>query len=341
MREPPRGSSFAPEDWAVLSRHWYPVARLIDISDQPYGARLLDVPLVIYRAGGVLVVARDICIHRGTPLTMGRVEGDEIVCAYHGFRYGPDGRCRAVPAHPNLPIPPKLKLLTFPAVERYGLLWTCLADDPPGAKAIAPFPAWDDADYQPILPPTVDIAGSAGRQMEGFLDVAHFAWVHVESFGDPEKPEVPSYKVTPSDGSLHVDYWSEVSNFPKGLQDRAPAGFRWLRAFDVYPPFAARLIVHFPDDGKLWILNAASPLSARQTRLFVPIARNFDKDLPVEDVYAFNARVFDEDRRFVEAQTPEDLPLDLTSEAHITADRTSIAYRRLLAGLGLGRGYTS
>ena len=66
--------------------------------------------------------------------------------------------------------------------------------------------------------------------------------------------------------------------------------------FDVYPPSCARLVVHFPEGGRLWILNAASPISARQTRLFCPIARNFDKQSPVEEVYAFNLQIFNEDR---------------------------------------------
>jgi vanillate O-demethylase monooxygenase subunit len=35
------------------------------------------------------------------------------------------------------------------------------------------------------LPPYVDIAGSSGRQLEGFIDVAHFAWVHHEAFAEP------------------------------------------------------------------------------------------------------------------------------------------------------------
>ncbi|MCL6460007.1 MAG: aromatic ring-hydroxylating dioxygenase subunit alpha, partial [Gorillibacterium sp.] len=48
-----------------------------------------------------------------------------------------------------------------------------------------------------------------------------------------------------------------------------------------------------------------------------------------------------EDKAMVEAQTPEDLPLDLQAEAHIPADRTSIAYRQLLSKLGLGRNYSS
>ena len=76
--------------------------------------------------------------------------------------------------------------------------------------------------------------------------------------------------------------------------------------FEVDVPFFARLTVHFPDHGRLSILNAASPVSARKTRLFVPIVRNFDKDLPLDDVYAFNRQVFEEDRAIVEQQRPED-----------------------------------
>jgi vanillate O-demethylase monooxygenase subunit len=55
----------------------------------------------------------------------------------------------------------------------------------------------------------------------------------------------------------------------------------------------------------------------------------------------FNHRVFAEDQEIVEAQCPEDLPIDLTEEVHIRADRTSIEYRKALGALGLGRSYTS
>ena len=186
------------------------------------------------------------------------------------------------------------------------------------------FGAWDDVEFQPILAPTIDIAGSAGRQIEGFLDVAHFAFVHLETFGDPGNTAVPAYSVaTTPTGGLHVEYASTVSNVPKGFQHDTPPGFQWLRVFDVYPPFAARLIVHFPGAGQLWILNAPCPVSAKSCRLFVPIERNFNKDGPVEDVHDFNLKVFNEDRVMVEAQTPEELPLDLREEIHIPADRTS------------------
>jgi Vanillate O-demethylase oxygenase C-terminal domain len=101
------------------------------------------------------------------------------------------------------------------------------------------------------------------------------------------------------------------------------------------------LTVGFPGGGLLHILNAASPVSARKTRLFVPLCRNFDKDAPLEQTLDFNNQVFAEDIAIVEQQWPEDLPLDLHAEAHFPADRSSITYRKGLAALGLGRSYTA
>lgn len=334
----PRDNTFTAEDWTVLSRYWYPIATAREIADRPVGVKLLDVKLVVYRSGEQIVVARDLCFHRGAPLSLGTVENGEIVCPYHGFRYNCEGKCTAVPAHPAQKISPRLKLIVYPAVERYGLVWTTLSG---GEANIPPFPAWDDPAYLNIELPSFDIAGSAGRQMEGFLDVSHFAFVHTETFGDRSNTEVPEYKVVPDGDGLHIEYWSTVSNYSKLQLNQAPEGFEWLREFRVFPPFAASLTVHFPEGGKLNILNCASPVSARYTRLFCPISRNFDLEAPVEDTIRFNLQVFQEDRAMVEAQTPEDLPLDLQAEAHIPADRTSIAYRQLLRKLGLGSPYTS
>ncbi|MEA5464542.1 hypothetical protein VB741_12455 [Leptothoe sp. PORK10 BA2] len=196
-------------------------------------------------------------------------------------------------------------------------------------------------DYQPILPDSMAINAAVGRQMEGFLDVAHFAWVHHEAFANRDNPVVPPYTVTPTPHGLRAEYVSTVSNFPKALQHRAPQDFEWLRVFDVFLPFAAILRVHFPAGGRLCILNAPSPISARKTRLFSPLCRNFDQDQPLEPVYEFNRQIFSEDKEVVEAQYPEDLPLDLSTEYHIPADKTSIAYRKGLANLGLTKMYTA
>lgn len=337
---PPLHSTFDAADWKLLAAHCYPIALVRNIGDGPVATTLLDEPLLIYRVGGKLVVARDICPHRGVPLSLGRHDGEGIVCRYHGLRFGEQGRCNRIPASPNTPIPGKLHLTTYPAVERYGLVWTCLAehgaaiDERVILPAIPVMPFWDDADFQQIVCPSFDIAGFAGRQMEGFLDVAHFGWIHTDTFGDQNNTEVPAYVAVETAKGFFADYRSSVGNYPVGVEAKGPDGFEWLRRFDVHLPFVATLTIHFPDDGRLVIMNAASPVSARKTRLFAPIARNFDKDLPVQGVYDFNLRVFEEDRLIVETQRPEWLPLDPAAEGHIPADRSSIAYRKGLRKMG-------
>ncbi|KZB90115.1 Rieske (2Fe-2S) protein [Bacillus sp. VT 712] len=334
----PRDCTFSKEDWTTLSTYWYPIAQAAEVNEKPLSVKLLDVNLVVYRTKKQVVVARDLCVHRGTPLSMGWVEEEEIVCPYHGFRYNTEGACTSIPAHPDANISPRLCMTVYPVIEQFGLIWTSLTGE---MDNIPQFQAWDDPDFQQIVCPSFDIGGSAGRQMEGFLDVAHFAWVHTDTFGDRNNAFVPRYKVDKTDYGLNVEYLSTVSNYSKEQAHLNPENFKWLRVFDVYPPFTATLKVYFPEGGQLWIMNAVCPVSARETRLFVPIARNFDKDSPVEGVYDFNLRVFDEDREMVENQKPEDLPLDLQMEAHIAADQTSIAYRKLLKSIGLSFIYTS
>ena len=337
----PRNCTFHSEDWAILARHWYPIALARDLGDRPLAAKLLDAPLVLYRAGGRTVVADDICPHRGVPLSMGAQTDDGVVCAYHGLRFGADGRCNHVPAHPDRAIPPRLHVRTYPCIERYGLVWTCLRADAGAEPAVCPMPHWDDAGFQQIVCPSIDIFGFAGRQIEGFLDVAHFAFVHTATFGDANNAAVPLYNPVRTATGFEVEYRSTVGNYPIGVSDRGRPGFEWLRHFTAFLPFTATLTVHFPDDARLVIMNAASPVSARVTRLFAPIGRNFDTDLPVQDVYDFNRRVFEEDKAIVEAQMPECLPLDPMLEAHIPADRSSMAYRRGLRDIGLSRFFIS
>jgi vanillate O-demethylase monooxygenase subunit len=332
----PLTCTFDVDDWRKLASYWYPIALSREVADGPVAAKLLDALLVVYRVNGKVVVADDLCPHRGTPLSMGKHDGKGVACAYHGLRFGSDGRCNLIPAQPHDAIPQKMHLRTYPVQEAYGLVWTCLRPESDTVD-IPEMPHWDEAGFQQITCPSLDIFGFAGRQMEGFLDVAHFAFVHPSTFGDPNNTLVPPYVPKPTERGFEVEYRSSVGNYPIGKEDRGQAGFEWLRHFRVHLPFTATLEIHFPGDSRMTIMNAASPVSAKVTRLFAPIDRNFDTDLPVQDVYDFNDKIFREDKRIVEAQKPECLPLDPRMEAHIMADRSSIAYRRGLRDMGLSR----
>jgi vanillate O-demethylase monooxygenase subunit len=332
----PRGSSFTEGDWNILARQWFPVAVAADLAAQPLAVRLLDIELVLYRSGSTLVAARDLCPHRGMRLSRGWVDAGEIICPYHGLHFATDGRCTSIPSRPDARLSDRLSLTVLPSVERYGLIWVTLL----GEEPILPrLDGWEDAEVLRIVCDPLDLVASAGRQIEGFLDVAHFAWAHTGTFGNRANPVVPDYEVEPTERGLRVHYLSHVSNYGPDQADRVPADFLWRRTFEVFPPFCATLRVDFPDAKSLWILNAASPVSARETRLFCPIVRNFDLDGSVAAFREFNHRVFEEDRVLVENQKPEDLPLDAGAEIAIPADRTSVAYRRLLKQMGLSLVY--
>ncbi|MCX4092400.1 aromatic ring-hydroxylating dioxygenase subunit alpha [Nocardia sp. alder85J] len=335
----PRDCTFEPSDWQILARHWYPIALVREVTAAPIAATLLDEPLVVYRAGAEIVVANDLCPHRGTPLSAGRGDGATVACLYHGIRFGAGGRCVAIPAHPQGRIPARMHLDPYPVIQRFGLVWTSLdrAADPAAMPAM---PCWDAEGFQQINCPSIDIAAFAGRQVEGFLDVAHFGFVHEGTFGDPDNVEVPDYRPVVTEYGFEVDYPSSVGNYPHGGKVGEP-GFLWLRHFETFVPFTATITIHFPDGGLLSIMNAASPVSARRTRMFAPIARNFDTDQPVTDVYAFNLRIFEEDRAVVEIQKPENLPLAPGIEVNIPADRSSVAYRRALRRMGLSEFFTA
>ncbi|MCV5372376.1 molybdenum cofactor-independent xanthine hydroxylase subunit HpxD, partial [Acinetobacter baumannii] len=91
---------------------------------------------------------------------------------------------------------------------------------------------WDDAGFQQINCPAFEVKGFAGRQVEGFLDVAHFAWIHTDTFADPDNQQVPDYTPQETPFGFVADYWSSVGNYPASSDFRAPEGFQWLRHFE-------------------------------------------------------------------------------------------------------------
>lgn len=123
----PRHCTFSPSDWAILSQFWYPVAWSRDLGRSPLAAVLLDQRLVIWRTAAGISIANDLCLHRGVPLSLGQVQGDQLICKYHGFHYNGAGQCTLIPANPQAKIPARLCLKTYPVREAFGLIWTCLA----------------------------------------------------------------------------------------------------------------------------------------------------------------------------------------------------------------------
>jgi hypothetical protein len=74
--------------------------------------------------------------------------------------------------------------------------------------------------------------------------------------------------------------------------------------------------------------------SRRSSSTHELLGRNHDFDAPDARYVAYTHTIYEQDRRIVESQHPEALPLDLTEELHLKVpDAATIEYRRLLAEL--------
>ena len=84
---------------------WYVAAWSHEIAGDGLLARtIMNEPLVLYRtSNGSVVAMEDRCCHRLAPLSLGRREGDDLRCMYHGLKFGPDGRCNEIPGQTTIP----------------------------------------------------------------------------------------------------------------------------------------------------------------------------------------------------------------------------------------------
>jgi len=111
----------------VLHHYWHAVARSQELTDKPLAVKSLDYPVVLWRSPNGVSAFHDLCIHRGTPLSLGWIGNGQLICAYHGWQYGADGTCTHIPSIPvDRGIPAKARAVTYQATEKYGLVWVCL-----------------------------------------------------------------------------------------------------------------------------------------------------------------------------------------------------------------------
>src|SRR6202522_1933413 len=175
---------------------WHPVAFAGEVGDRPVHADLLGEPLVVWRGpDGAPRVMSDLCVHRGTALSLGWISGEELVCAYHGWRYGADGRCAAIPQleQPGR-VPAKARVAAFTAQERYGLIWVALEEP---RWPLPDVPELEDGAWAVVSAGPYRWACDAARQVENFTDFGHFPWVHPGLLGDQQRPVVPRHQVHP------------------------------------------------------------------------------------------------------------------------------------------------
>ena len=99
----------------ALRRFWHPVMWADELTDGPrrrHAARRADRRR---SPGGEVAAFKDLCVHRGTALSLGWVEDEHLVCAYHGWTYDSDGVCTRIPSTHGDNIPRKARLIRLPS----------------------------------------------------------------------------------------------------------------------------------------------------------------------------------------------------------------------------------
>ncbi|MEN9537995.1 MAG: hypothetical protein RLZZ126_230 [Pseudomonadota bacterium] len=321
--------------------HWHPVALAQDVAALPVSATLLDEALVLWRdAAGQVQAWADRCPHRGARLSMGRVVTGRLECPYHGWQFAPDGACVHVPAAPAFTPPSTHVAQTHAVCEAHGLVWVCLQPGDPPSE-----PPWFAAEAEPGLRKLncgpYDVATSAPRIVENFLDMAHFGFVHTGYLGSREHTALADYQVhdTPAGpvatgcrvlqprSNLHSERASEVA-------------YRYA----VLGPYTAALI-KVPEPGSLAGHLASTgyqesiglficPTAPEHSRIWFRLAVA-DFEASAESLRGFQDTIFRQDQPVLESQRPRRLPLDVRAERHSPADKMSSAYRRHLVRLGI------
>ncbi|MDH4063434.1 MAG: aromatic ring-hydroxylating dioxygenase subunit alpha [Acidobacteriota bacterium] len=316
-----------------LRRCWHPVAYGHEVATVPYATMLLGEALVLWRSSdGRAHAMRDLCIHRGTALSLGWVADDCIVCPYHAWRYDATGACVRIPQSKHITIPTKARTPVYKCLERYGVVWVCLADADP-AYAVPDVPELESDAWKVVKTGPFAWASDASRQVENFTDFGHFPWVHPGLLGDPERPVVPDHHVETRGHVLHYQVVRpEAGNsddFPVFANEQTDQPVRRSR-YELHLPYTIALRLGWGGDKGMVYFFASQPLATNRCRGYCIIGRNYDVDDPDETLQAFEDVIFGQDRRVVESQRPEQVPFDLADELHLQFDAVAIAYRKAM-----------
>lgn len=248
----------------TFPRGWFMIADAEEVTDEVLPLRFFANEFALYRGkSGRLVLLDAICPHMGTNIARnttsyvvidGQVEGDSVRCPYHGWRYGPDGKCDDIPYHDG-PIPARACLRSWRVEERYGCVW--MWHDPEGEEPdydIPAMPEWDDPAW---VHWTIDHMGEIDSHpqevLDNMADAPHLGPIHgsvLEYFEN----EIRDHVVIQRQGGGHKTLAADNTLLETDTFYTGP-GILLSRLTGFYD--ALMLIAHTPvEDGRIKVWHA-------------------------------------------------------------------------------------
>lgn len=285
---------------------WYPLCRSEDLGERPLATSLFGEPLVLFRSGaaGEPAALLDRCPHRNVPLSLGRVRGERLQCIYHGWEFGRDGLCGAVPGLVGEVRSRERRVAAHAARDSQGFVWVYGRADAAPEREPYRFPHADDPGYTSARE-VLDVRGSLHATAENALDVPHTAFLHGGLFRNETRPRREIEVVVRRAGDrVEAEYIGEAR--PPGIVAKflAPRGGEVVH-FDRFILPSVAQVEYRLGDSHLSISAALAPLEDYRTRLCV----TFTFRLPVPGALVrpvlrpFALRVFRQDAGMLARQT--------------------------------------
>lgn len=161
---------------------WYMAGWVPDLpKNELVALTLLGDPIVLYsKSDGGWAALEDVCCHRLAPLSLGRLEGNEVRCMYHGLKFACTGQCTEIPGQER--ISPNVKVRSYPAVQKWGAVWIWMGQPDLADETLIPkIPAPDSTELS-VLYDAAEVEASAPLIWDNLLDLSHVVFVHLASF---------------------------------------------------------------------------------------------------------------------------------------------------------------
>ena len=327
----------------IEAQFWHPVCDAHELLHAPKPVQVLGQDVVLWRdLQGKAQALIDQCPHRGARLSLGQVCQGALQCPYHGWTFQGSGQCVKVPAMPDFTPSTAQQARAVAVQEAYGLVWVCLHTQTGSAltttdQVLPPFAAEANDHLRKLNAGPYEVATSAPRIVENFLDMAHFGFVHAGWLGDAAHAAIPDYQVEATAQGfklVNAQAWQPQSSA------LASQGAMVAYTYEVSQPYSA-VLTKVPD-----VASGVKPGYEESIALFIqPVTPEFsrvwfrmaiaDFDAPAAKVLAFQDTIFLQDKPVLESQRPRLLPLKAGAESHVAVDKGSVAYRRFLQQQGI------
>ena len=158
----------------INPNHWYAVARDVELGDRPLAVTLWHQNIVLFRtSNGGIEALENRCPHRQVQLSHGCVREDQIVCAYHGWRFDGEGRCTEVPYLSEKQRLPRCQLRRYPVLQQDGFIWVFPGEVEKALQSCPlPLPEWEHLNYIAAVTP-IDVRAHYSYLIENLMDMYH------------------------------------------------------------------------------------------------------------------------------------------------------------------------